>query len=478
MEIEYIYLFEWAIRFSMFPVIVLRRGPPSTALAWLVVVFMIPVVGAVAYFLVGENRLGVKRSFQHRDVAEKLSQLLGRTVSESHVVSSELRAPHQLISSLAAGLGGSPPLAGNDLALLRDVEELTDRLVEDIDSARHHCHLLYYIFHEDEVGRRVADALLRASARGVRCRLLVDAAGSKTLLRSRLWTTLREGGVQTAAALPVNPIRAVVARLDLRNHRKLAIVDGRTAYVGSHNISRALYPKKERYGAWVDASVRLAGPAVSFLQELFLQDWSSSAGEVELEAHLFPSQEAVPSADVRVQILPTGPFQHDVPMEKVILQAVHLARRRIVMTTPYFVPDDTLVDALSAAAFRGVEVILVLPRKSDAPVVQAAGRSRYGDLLEAGLEIHEYTEGLLHAKTITVDDDFALIGSANLDFRSFLLNFELALLVYDEDFCSRLHFLQKGYLVHSEPVKLAVWRGRGAWQILVDNISKLMSPLL
>jgi cardiolipin synthase len=125
-----------------------------------------------------------------------------------------------------------------------------------------------------------------------------------------------------------------------------------------------------------------------------------------------------------------------------------------------------------------VEVILVVPRKSDAPVVQAAGRSRYGDLLEAGLEIHEYTEGLLHAKTITVDDDFALIGSANLDFRSFLLNFELALLVYDADFCSRVHFLQRGYLVHSEPVTLAAWRARGPWQILVDNISKLMSPLL
>jgi cardiolipin synthase len=165
-------------------------------------------------------------------------------------------------------------------------------------------------------------------------------------------------------------------------------------------------------------------------------------------------------------------------MERVVLQAVHLARRSIVVTTPYFVPDDALVDALCTAAYRGVAVRLVLPMTSDAPVVQAAGRSRYGDLLEAGIEIFEFTEGLLHAKTITVDGDFALMGSANLDIRSFMLNFEVSLLVYDENFASQVHFLQSGYVERSRPVDLHAWRRRGAWQILVDNISKLMSPIL
>ena len=478
MEFEYIYLFEWAIRFAMGPVIVLRRGSPSAALAWLVVVFMLPLFGSVAYFLVGENRLGRKRSSQHQDVVDKLSQVLAKTISEAHVVTTDLQPAQQLMSSLVTGLGGSATVGGNDLRLIHDVEDLVAHLVGDIDAAADHCHLLYYIFNDDSVGQRVGDALIRAAARGVTCRLLVDAAASKVLFRRPLWQKMRSGGVHLAAALPVNPLRAIVARLDLRNHRKLAVIDGKIAYAGSHNVSEALYPKKERFGAWIDASVRLTGPAVQLLQELFLQDWCASVEDPKLHGSLFPPIPAPASSRIRMQILPTGPAQRDVPMEKVILQAIHLAKRQIVVTTPYFVPADALVDALCAAAFRGVEVALVVPKKSDARVCQAAGRSRYGELLEAGVKIHEFTAGLLHAKTISVDGHFALIGSANLDIRSLVLNFEVALLVYDDDFASQVHFLQQGYIEQSEAVKLESWRKRGAWQILIDNISKLMSPLL
>jgi len=477
-EFEDLYLIEWGIRVSMGPVIVLRRGSPSAALAWLVVVFMLPVFGTIAYFLVGESRLGVKRSSRHRDMVRRLSGVLGKTISESYVATSDLRPSHQLISSLASGLGGSSTVSGSELVLIQEAEDLCHRLVTDIDAATDHCHLLYYIFNNDSVGRRVGEALIRASSRGVKCRLLVDGVGSKVLFRRPLWADLRNAGVHLAIALPVNPVRAIVARLDLRNHRKLAVIDGRIAYTGSHNVSEALYPKKERFGAWVDASVRVTGPAVQLLQEIFLQDWYASGAELVLDDPFFPQIPPSSGTDVRLQILPTGPGQFDAPMEKVILQAVHIAQRRIVMTTPYFVPDDPLVDALRAAAVRGVEVSLVLPKRSDAPVVQAAGRARYGELLEAGLQIFEFTRGLLHAKTITVDGDFALIGSANLDIRSFLLNFELALLVYDDDFASRVHFLQRAYIEESDPVRYADWRRRGAWRILIDNISKLMSPLL
>jgi len=478
LNIEHLYLVEWGIRIAMSPVIVLRRRSPSAALAWLVVVLVMPFIGTAAYFFVGENRLGRKRRWHHKRVVERLSRVLAKTLTSAHVVNSELALPHQLISSLGEGLGSSPPIGGNDLELLHDVEVLLGKLTADIDAATHHCHLLYYIFNDDSVGQRVGQALMRACQRGVKCRLLVDAVGSRPLLNPKLWSELRQAGVELTAALPVNPLRAIFARLDLRNHRKLAIIDGRVAYLGSHNVSEARYPKKERFGAWVDASVRVTGPAVQVLQELFVQDWSASAGELPHLEDLFPPAGEPSSSRVRLQILPTGPSSEDSPIEKVILQAIHVARERIVLTTPYFVPDDSLVDALRAAAVRGVNIVLIVPKLSDAPVVQAAGRSRYGDLLRAGVEIHEYTRGLLHAKTVTVDRSFALVGSANLDIRSFMLNFELSVLVYDDDFASQVHFLQASYIQDSERVSRSEWRRRGFWQVLIDNLSKLMSPLL
>lgn len=478
MDFEYVYILEWAVRLFMGPVIVLRRGSPSTALAWLVVVFVLPIFGTIAYFLVGENRLGRKSSRLHKSVVEQLSRALGKTMSEAHVDTSDLRPSLRLVSSLAEGFGAKPPVGANDLSLVQEAEDLATQLVNDVDGARDHCHLLYYIFHEDSVGRRLAEALARAAARGVRCRLLVDAVGSKLFLRGRLAKELQAAGVEVLAALPVNPVRAVFERLDLRNHRKVAVIDGRVGYVGSHNISEPLYPKKERFGAWIDASVRVSGPAVRLLQELFIQDWYASGREVELRPELFPPLDDPSPGGIRVQILPSGPDQRDSPIERVILQAIHVASERVVLTTPYFVPDEPLVDALTAAAKRGVDVSLIVPKKGDSPVAQAAGRSRYGDLLEAGLKIYEFRLGLLHAKTITADGDFALIGTANLDIRSFLLNFELGLLVYDEEFASQLHFLQEIYMEGSDPVTFEEWKRRGAFQIFADNVFKLVSPLL
>ncbi len=478
MDFDYIYYAEWAARIVMSVVIVLRRGSPSTALAWLVVVLAMPIVGTVAYVLVGENRLGRKSSRLHRSVVEKLSRALGRTISEAHVATSDLPPAMRLISNLAEGLGAKPPVGSNDLALVQEAEDLAAQLVSDIETAADHCHLLYYIFNVDSVGRRVGEALVRASGRGVQCRVLVDAVGSKVFLRSSLARDLQAAGVEVAGALPVNPFRAVFERLDLRNHRKLAIIDGRVGYVGSHNISEPLYPKKARFGAWVDASVRASGPAVRLLQELFIQDWCATGKQIELREELFPAVGDPRPGGIRVQILPSGPDQRDSPLERVILQALHVARERAVLTTPYFVPDEPLVDALTTAAKRGVDVSLVVPQKSDSLVAQAAGRSRYGDLLGAGLKIYEFRLGLLHAKTITIDGEFALIGTANLDIRSFLLNFEIALLVYDPDFVAQLHFLQQIYMEQSEPVTLEEWKRRGAFEIFADNVFKLMSPLL
>ena len=478
MQIPYLLILEWVVRLSMAVVIMVRRRSAATASAWLVVVAFVPLVGAVAYFLVGENRLGQRRSRQYERVVGQVSPADHLRERYRRIVQPDLPFRFLSIARLAEAVGAGPPLGGNDLTLLSDTKETMQHLVADIDGAAHHCHLLYYIFHEDPTGVSIAQALLRASQRGVSCRLLADAVGSKKFLSSSLRRDLQRGGVQVIEVMPVNPLRAAVARVDLRNHRKLAVLDGRIAYAGSHNVSEPIYPRKARFGAWVDASVRVEGPAVHLLQDMFLQDWVFNGGQELSDEDLFPPYDSPLEATSPVQVLPTGPSSPEAPLVDVMLQAIRLAESRVVLTTSYFVPDEAILSAMRSAALRGVQVVLVVPKHSDHWIAQAAGRSHYGYLLDVGVEIFEFNDGLLHAKTLSIDRQFAVIGSANLDVRSFMLNFELALLVYDSDFASQVHYLQESYIHRSEGLVRHRWRKRGTTRVLLDNVAKLATPLL
>jgi cardiolipin synthase len=478
---RWLFVAEWVVRLIMFVVVVTRKRSAATALAWLVVVAFVPFVGAIAYLLFGEVRLGRRRSreYQHLRDAVRQSPELRRQFSRHGAIT--LSGTHRLIGNLAGGVGAREPRPGNTLELIDAPAELFDRMVEDIDAAAHHCHLLFYIAddsRDDPVTRRVGDALVRARRRGVDCRMLLDAAGSRRFLRGRLAARLREAGVEVEAALPVNPLRAMAARLDLRNHRKLCVVDGRIGFAGSHNLTDPVYPGKEAFGDWMDASVRTRGPIVYDLQEVFLHDWAFSVRTLPPDPAFFPPM-AVPSEEgVIASLLPTAPSMSRAPLLDVILQTLQLARDRVVLTTPYFVPDDSMLQAMRAAALRGVEVVLVLPKRGDHALTQAAGRSHYGFLLDMGVEIREYPGALLHAKTLTMDRKFAILGSANLDVRSFSLNFELALLVYDSDFASRLHYLQSEYLHSAVPVTRSAWEARSRLRTMGDNVARLVTPLL
>ncbi len=478
MSAHYILALEWTVRIVMAVVIIFRQRSPAKALVWMVVVAFVPVAGAAAYLLVGENRLGTRTSRRHLTVKQRVRLPGGLLERFAHVFQPLIDDRLLPIASLAEAQGASQALGGNDLVLLADTNEVMERIASDIRAAKHHCHLLYYIFQVDLEGRRIAGELIAARKRGLACRVLVDAAGSKPFLRGALCRELREAGVAVEAALPVNPLRAAVARMDFRNHRKLAVLDGRIAYAGSHNISGPIYPRKARYGAWVDATVRITGPVVPLLQEVFLQDWWLAAGCFVEDDTLFPLVETPLGGQIPVQVMPSGPDSRDAPFLELILQALAVARERVTFTSPYFVPGDAIVHAMRAAARRGVEVVLVVPKHSDNYIVQAAGRSQYGFLLEAGVKIHEFKEGLLHAKTLTVDRGLSAIGSANLDLRSFCLNFELGLVIYSSDFTSQLHFLQTNYLERSERLTEKAWRNRSRVHIIGDNLAKLLTPLL
>jgi len=445
----------------------------SSSLAWILVILTLPGLGALAFFLFGEVRMGTKRVRRHRDIVQRIRT--ARIEQWQGEVPPELPKAYRPIAALAYLIGETTPHGGNRLQLLAGTEDVIESLVRDIDRAERHCHLLYYIYMPDASGQKVAQALIRAAGRGVQCRLLVDAVGSARLLDSMLKRELRKGGVDVVAALPTH-LRLSAGRIDLRNHRKIAVIDGLVAYTGSHNVADAAFATKPRFAPWVDATVRVQGPAVRDLQELFIQDWYMDKDESHEDLLAISPPEEV--GGVPVQVMGTGPNCKNDALVQLMQAAFHTAREELILTTPYFVPDEGTLDALATASLRGVSTILVVPRRNDSWLVGAASRSFYEPLLEAGVEIFEYTKGLLHAKTITVDRNGALVSTANLDRRSFELNFEVSLSVYDSDFASHLRFLQRSYMEDSEPIDASRWSGRRWPRRIAHNAAGILAPLL
>lgn len=473
-----ILLAELALKICLICFILTRRRLSSNvALSWIVVLFALPWLGMIAYLLVGEIRLGRRRIRRH---AEIVSRIHSRDILANRrlrpVDTPEIADEFRRVASLSEATAENAVRPGNLLQLIGDTDVFIQSLVEDIDAAQQHCHLCFYIYVNDHSGWRVGEALIRAAQRGVRCRLLVDSVGSKFFVRSDLIRELRDGGVQVVEMLPVNALRMALARIDLRNHRKIVVIDDAVGYVGSQNLADPDFALKKKYAPWVDAMVRLEGPGVRDLQVIFVEDWfldtDESLAEL-LEADIEPRQGGVP-----VQVFGTGPNYNAEALRHTVASMCHAAREELILTTPYFVPDEPTLQAIISAARRGVTTMLVVPKRNDAPIVAEASRSLYEQVLEAGVEVHEYTAGLLHAKTFTVDRAMALVSTANLDRRSFELNFEVCMFVYDSDFASQLRYLQKSYMNDATPIDLDQWSSR-PWPIkLRQNAAGLLSPLL
>ncbi|MEM6457869.1 MAG: cardiolipin synthase [Planctomycetota bacterium] len=483
---------DWLIRVGLSVRVVMRRTSVGVSLSWLTVVLLLPFVGAAIYLVVGENRLGRRRARRtvvlHNAYAGWRSRLRDRPGPDWSALPAAVAAVHRH----AASLSGLPALAGNDLRLIADSHEALGALAEDIDRAEHRCHLEFYIWFEGGEVQRVVGALCRAAERGVACRVLVDAVGSKKFLDGGDdLKKLRDAGVEVVASLPAGLVRAVFRRLDLRNHRKLAVIDGRVAYTGSLNmIDPKVYKHEAGVGAWIDAMVRVEGPAVEALAVIFLEDWQLETGEdlgqLDRDSLL---RRSLPSADdpdevepapptAGVQAVPSGPSLRPEAIHHVLIAAIYAAQKTVTITTPYFVPDEALLIALTSAAARGVDTLIILPEQNDSVLVRHASNACLGDLLAAGVKVARFRGGLLHTKSVTVDEHLSLFGTVNLDMRSFYLNFELTLLVYDRSFTRRLSSLQQSYVMNTTMVDLKAWRNRPYRRRLADNAARLLGPLL
>jgi cardiolipin synthase len=451
---------------------------PASRIAWVAVIAAIPAVGMLAYLLFGEVNIGRRRVARHREVLQGLPSLSAAAPGDEAHMSARIPREYEHLFRVGESISGWPAVGGNSGRLLADSNAAIDAMVADIDTARKHVHVLFYIWLADRNGTRIAEALQRAAGRGVKCRAMIDDLGSRGFRRSPLWRALRDAGVETASALPVgNPLlRPLRGRIDLRNHRKVVVIDGRITYCGSQNCADPEFRVKAKYAPWVDAVIRFEGPIARQNQHLFAGDWMTFAND-DIAELLIPPIPA-PQPGFAAQVIGTGPTVRNSAMPELFESLLYSARRELIITTPYYVPNESMQGAICAAAYRGVETTIVFPARNDSRVVAAASRSYYADLLNAGVRIFEYEGGLLHTKSLTLDGEVTLIGSANMDRRSFDLNYENNILLCDRALTADVRARQQSYIDQSREVTqemVAEWPlSRRLW----NNTLATLGPIL
>ena len=467
-----------------------NRTPASRA-AWVAVIMFAPLLGMFAYLLLGETSIGRDRFRRLQRVRQRLARLADTEVAQGVPGIAAALPDNAALFELASSINGFRPLAGNRITLLgaadgtaeqpmRHCRAALDALVADIEQARQSVHIAFYIWLDDGAGGRVADAVAAAARRGVACRMMVDALGSRAFIDGPRWKQLGEAGVKLLKTLDdINRLQHMAfSRMDLRDHRKMVVIDNRIAYCGSQNCADPEFRVKPAFAPWIDLLLRCEGPGVSQVQYLFLGGWIPETGETGLEEHVGEGGQPRFDDGGMAMAFETGPAVLPNAMADMFVACIYAARRELVISTPYFVPDESILRALCAAPRRGVAVRLLLPARNDSWLVGQASRSAYADLLRCGVEVHEYPLGLLHAKSLTVDGELALVGSANMDRRSLELNFENNLLIAAPAAVTAIRRRQQEYLDVSLPVTLEQVQTWPFHLRLVRNAVGMLSPVL
>ena len=459
-------------------IVIPRNRRPTAAMAWLLAIYFIPIIGILLFLLIGNPRLPRKR----RKKQQQINDYIRSTSEGLEFGTLRPNAPDWFRSlvKLNRNLGALPIAGDNGATLIYDYQESIDAMADAIRTAQAYVHVEFYILQADAATDGFFSALEEVAARGVKVRVLLDhwANRSKPFYKQTL-RRLDAMGAEWHLMLPVQPHRGRYQRPDLRNHRKLLVVDGRVAFMGSQNITDSTYNlrKNLRRGLhWVDLMARIDGPIVSSINAVFLSDWYSETDEVVQGIELFDVQAG--SGDLDCQIVPSGPgfeFQNNL---KLFMGLLFAAKRKIIIVSPYFVPDEALLTAIQSTCQRGIEVELFVSEEGDQAMVYHAQRSYYETLLRAGVRIWMYKRPyILHSKSMSVDDEVAVIGSSNMDMRSFGLNLEMSLLVRGEEFVTQLRAVEDRYRVDSRELTLEEWLQQPLRSTVLDNLARLTSAL-
>lgn len=460
-------------------VFVPKNRRPATATAWLLAIFFIPYAGLIAFLLFGSTKLPRRRRLKQQQVDRYVMD-----ATQGIQVATERPDWPPWFASLAAlnrRLGAMPLLGGNTARLFGDYDRSIHEMTETVRTATSFAHVEFYILSFDATTAPFFDAMEDAVRRGVTVRVLLDHIASLRVRGyRRTIRKLKAIGVEWHLLLPIQPWRGRYQRPDLRNHRKVLVVDGRVAFMGSQNMIDRTYDRwtnRRRGLKWTDLMVRLEGPIVAELNTIFLSDWFSETN-VLLEREAHQAVEPVGDEDLDCQVVPSGPGFDGENNLRLFNGLIYAAQQRIVLVSPYFVPDDSMLYAVTTAAQRGVQVELFVSEIGDQAIVFHAQRSYYETLLKAGVVIWLYRKPtILHAKHFTIDDDVAVVGSSNLDMRSFTLNLEVSLMVRGRSFVQNLRQLEEGYRRASRRLTLDEWQARPLRTAVLDNVARLTAGL-
>lgn len=473
-------------------VVILGNRNPLKTIPWVVVLIFAPVVGLVFYFFFGQD-LRRKRIISRRTYKRLMVYAL-----PAHVRRSDAPVPAacQSLSTLLTNTSQAVSFYGSRLTHYGDGASKMTALLEEIEKARDHIHILYYIFCDDETGARLQQALIRKAKEGVKVRVLYDDVGCNGV-KKEFFQQMRDAGAEVHALLHVR-FPMLTDRVNYRNHRKIVVIDGTTGFVGGFNIGREYISKDPQFGYWRDTHLKIKGEAAISLQIRFALDWNYATGENlfkdlsyfgdEAEAarkrlmgegngHIWPKDQA-DAEQVYMQIITSGPDTREPHIRNNYLELFHKAKRHIYIQTPYFIPDDAILSALKIAASSGVDVRLMIPCKPDHPFVYWATCSYAGELLDYGARCYVYENGFLHSKGVMVDGQVSCYGTANMDIRSFELNFEVNATIYDQKTTERLEKAFMDDLPHCREITREDYHSRRLWMRLKEQMCRLLSPLL
>jgi cardiolipin synthase len=457
-------------------VLTIKRDPMS-ALAWCLVVFFLPFLGTALFVLFGYQQV-------HRPVSRKMRHKRAYRETETPEAEWEPSAVAGLervngadsMARLAQRFGAYSPCAGNQITFYYDGPSAYAAKVEAIRAARHHIHLEYFIFQPDASGHEFLKLLEEKVRQGVEVRLVYDAMGSRRLHR---WTlsSLRSAGGKCRSFMPLDPLRRRI-QVNMRNHRKVLVVDGKVAFTGGLNIGDEYLGKVRRFGFWRDTHLRVEGPLVASLQRVFVEDWDFATGENLRGPAYFPRPSAEAGSGWVAQVIQSGPDQELKGIREIYLAAIVRARKRLWIATPYFVPDAGLRDAICMAGYQGMDVRLLCQFHPDKWVPYYAGRYYWADVLDAGVKVFQYTRGMMHSKVVLMDEDWASVGTANFDNRSMHLNFEVNTLIYSAEAVKQLEAAFRTDFETAIELERDVFAKRPFASRLVENACRLMSPVL
>ena len=454
-------------------VVLTKKRQPLSSIAWILVIVLLPYLGGILFLFFGVNRVERRRKTRlaaRRNVIEHLPPLPG----SEETPHPELNLIQSHLQKLTHRTCGSVPTDGNQITLLADTNVALRRIELAIMSAQESVHLEYYIWRADKTGTRLRDMLVEKAREGVKVRFLYDGFGSLFLRRGFLKPML-DAGVALATFLPGQSLRERWS-INLRSHRKIVVVDGRTGFTGGMNIGDEYLGRNKKFGYWRDTHLELRGPTVPQLQQVFAEDWYYATGEELTQPERFPPPRE--SGDVLAQVVSGGPDADVAAFHALMFAAINEAQQKVTLATSYFVPTDPLVMALETAAWRGVQVRLLVAGKSAHRWTVLAGRSYYDSLLKAGVEIHEYKRGILHSKTLSVDGCWSLVGTPNFDARSLLLNFEVGVAMYDPGIAAQLEQHYEDDIQHARRIRLEHWNHRPLRQVFVENVCRMFSPVM